>query len=89
MQNNFEIKGFWWIPEKPDKKNRGTLKYIPNEGIYLEVDGFFGELPDINTIEGFDTILGVSNKNEQITLSKCWVMDIGRISNNLSTQSTL
>jgi len=76
MQKSFEIKGLWWIPEKPDKKYRGSLKYIPNKGIYLEIEGIFGELLDINNTEMYDAILGISNKNELITLSKCWVKNI-------------
>lgn len=39
--NSFEEKGYWWLPEYPDDKVVGTLKFSTETGIFLELMGDF------------------------------------------------
>ena len=39
----FEYKGKWWLPEKPDEKLSGILKFHPVTGARLELVGSFIE----------------------------------------------
>ena len=43
MIEELEIKGLWWLPEKPDLKLPGTLTFSPYKGLSLEVQGSFKE----------------------------------------------
>lgn len=38
---NFEEKGHWWLPEYPEDKVIGTLKFSPETGIELDLMGDF------------------------------------------------
>jgi hypothetical protein len=33
----FEIRGHWWLPETPDRRIHGTLRYSPSTGINIEL----------------------------------------------------
>jgi hypothetical protein len=35
LLEDFEYKGFWWLPEKPDKKVPGTLTYRSGDRMTL------------------------------------------------------
>lgn len=62
----FECFGYWWIPNKPDFKLPGSLKFSHEEGANLNVWGEFEDkLPDL--------IYGQTN-NDLITLVKCQLM---------------
>jgi hypothetical protein len=41
MQDIFQAKGFWWIPDEPQKRLYGELTYKPGESIILKVNGSF------------------------------------------------
>lgn len=72
MQKEFEMKGYWWLPEDPENKIQGTLKYQPNEGIHLETLGFFGDIQSSIRPNEYDIILGVNLNNKPITLVNCF-----------------
>lgn len=71
MQEDFSIKGYWWLPGDPSSRLQGTLQYKPNQRIILETLGFFGDLSSINTPTQYEIILGVNLNNKPITLVKC------------------
>jgi len=75
MINDVEFKGYWYLPEKPRRKIRGTLRFTPAEGSKLELDGILKPDRNIeNLLEMFDPpiILGVSDKGDPITLRDCF-----------------
>lgn len=63
MNETFEHKGFFWLPNYPDKKIPGTLKFSPDTGILLELIGSF---PKENSKQ--EIILGFTEKGKCITL---------------------
>lgn len=67
---NFELDGFWWLPEKPDIKIAGTLRYDSIEGAFLDLIGSFKDLPDLSDVSGPDIVLGFAG-GKAVTLYKC------------------
>lgn len=41
MQNPFELKGYWWLPNLEENKLPGTLTFSQEEGGFLEIVGVF------------------------------------------------
>ncbi len=74
MNEGFEYKGYWWLPDNPDKTVAGMLKYIPNESIKLELIGTFeSEEQNIVSFEKsndkkIDIILGITSDSKEVTL---------------------
>ncbi len=66
----FEIQGYWWLPEKADRKIPGTVKFSGTK-IILELLGTFIELQEFQSISKIDVILGVSINGKELTLHKC------------------
>jgi hypothetical protein len=68
MKDSFEYKGKWFLPDKPEERVFGTLKYDSKEGSTLEL---FGLLPenglDINLING------LTNDSKKITLHRVFL----------------
>lgn len=56
MDKQFEYRGYWWLPNNPDRKIAGILTYVPNEKIELELIGDFYE----------DSMLARSNTKESV-----------------------
>ena len=75
MTDRLEFKGYWHLPELPDKTIAGVLTYTPRKNIVLELMGSFDS--------GDDTLLAFLNKKREaiihgytsdakkITLIKC------------------
>ncbi|MHC1564886.1 MAG: ApeA N-terminal domain 1-containing protein, partial [Candidatus Syntropharchaeales archaeon] len=42
MNEEFECGGEWWLPDNPEEKIRGTLKFAHGEGGILDLEGNFG-----------------------------------------------
>lgn len=42
----FELRGYWWLPEKPQRKVAGNLRFDPHEPILLKLMGCFADDPD-------------------------------------------
>ena len=72
MIEKFEYDGIWWLPEKPDNKVSGKLKFHPVEGLKLQLIGSFKELKDFNTFLQPLIILGIISNGGVITLYKCY-----------------
>jgi hypothetical protein len=74
MTDEFERKGIWWLPDKPERKLVGTLKYSPRDGGELELVGGFASLKEL--VDGVwvmapSVILGVEQDGKKITLLHC------------------
>lgn len=67
---NFELNGIWWLPQKPEVKIAGTLRYEPIEGPALDLIGTFKNLADLGNVSTLDVILGFAD-GKAITLYKC------------------
>jgi len=72
MIEEFEYKGIWWLPDKPNEKVSGTLRFIPNEGAILDLIGSFRIIEKIKKMLNHEIILGVSSNGKNITLYKCF-----------------
>lgn len=77
MKDSFEIRGYWFLPDAPDERVAGTLTYIPNGKITLELIGAFPESGDSlfaiikNEAKQIDVIHGESSDAKKITLLGC------------------
>lgn len=70
MIEEFEYKGNWWLPDNPEKKISGTLKFTLGERAVLDLTGSFTDKSLGKTLEP-EIILGTSASGEYITLHKC------------------
>jgi len=66
-----EYQGYWWLPDKPEKKVLGTLKFDPDEGANLDLLGSFKGDEDFGRMLDPELILGLSAKGKLITLQDC------------------
>lgn len=66
----FQCKGMWWLPQKPDERVPGTLFYKPGEAIRLELSGAFRDFgsPIISPLHRPGAILGVIEGGKDCTL---------------------
>jgi len=76
MIEEFEYKGIWWLPDKPERQISGTLRFTPAEGANLELIGSFRSIEDINKIFAPGIILGESSNGKSITLNECTETDV-------------
>src|SRR3546814_18744592 len=75
-----EWAGHWWLPENPDDKIPGVLRYLPDGPIELTLIGAFEERLMTQTSSGvvlihngsrtFDVVHGAADRSE-ITLLDC------------------
>jgi hypothetical protein len=75
MKDKFEIRGYWFLPSNPDNRVAGTLHFIPNEKVYLDLIGSFEdpiEALSPNRSRTTDVIHGEGNNAEKITLINCY-----------------
>ena len=56
MNEEFKCGGKWWLPDNPEGKIRGTLKFAHDEGGILDLKGNFGDIEDIS--EFLEVVLG-------------------------------
>jgi len=72
MIGEFEHKGIWWLPDKPNEQMSGTLRFTPDEGAILDLIGSFKDIKNMNKILQPEIILGVSSNGKNITLHSCF-----------------
>lgn len=69
---NFELEGYWYLPEKSDDKRYGVLNYSSKSGIFLKITDCsnFVENTNIFDFEPFriDIIHGITDDGESVTL---------------------
>ena len=70
--DNFELKGIWWLPEKPDSQISGILVFDNEKKISLELIGSFRELTSLGGRDFFqpEIIHGISDSGHICTLFK-------------------
>lgn len=70
LEDNFELKGIWWLPEKPDTQISGVLAFDNEKKISLELLGSFRELTSLGGRDFFqpEIILGISDVGHICTL---------------------
>lgn len=47
LSKSFSLGGYWWLPDKPDKKIYGTLQYQPEAAPELTLEGSFKEFTPV------------------------------------------
>ncbi|WP_347861554.1 HEPN domain-containing protein [Salimicrobium sp. PL1-032A] len=67
LQDEFEIQGYWWLPEEPSEKFSGTL-YSGEDAIYLDILESFQDLQSAKNKEGYEIIHGVTVTGDEVTL---------------------
>ena len=73
IEEEYEKTGYFWLPEKEDRKIPGTLTISDGGDIELEVVGLFDE--SVETIKGEDDlsrIIGHVEKDGLVTLDNCF-----------------
>lgn len=88
LLENFEIKGFWWLPENQNKKIPGILKFSAGKKICLNLMGSFHEslIDWIKIIQCPDIILGESEVGTRITLLQTSEIKMKAVSSALSNK---
>ncbi len=71
MTEEFEHKGIWWLPDKAEEQISGTLKFSTNEGVILDLIGYFNDPRSSGGMQNFPIILGVTVDGKEITLTNC------------------
>jgi ApeA N-terminal domain 1 len=71
--DTFELAGEWWLPESPDTRIIGVLKYSDEDGFKLEIPfGTLGAIPRsinvCNPIKRLPIVLGVLVNGKTVTL---------------------
>lgn len=70
----FDRKGLWWLPQYPDHRVAGTLKFDPEDGAVLELigDSFAKDVTELFAAQNvINTIWGSTEKGDSVTLQKC------------------
>ncbi|WP_185994240.1 ApeA N-terminal domain 1-containing protein [Nocardioides campestrisoli] len=79
LSDESEWSGLWWLPDEPQQRVPGTLRYTPDDGLRVTLIGAFEDrivvdMPGGASIDqgarSWDRILGVANQRE-ITLLGC------------------
>jgi hypothetical protein len=69
LDTQFDIKGFWWLPDNPDNKLSGVLSCFQNGRIELDLMGTFFENPlEQKNLPVMPLVLGISDKGKPVTL---------------------
>jgi len=66
--NAFEIKGFWWFPEKSGRKYAGTLNYSPKEGAELQISEIIESNKDFPGLLRIPVLFGIDTLGRRITV---------------------
>lgn len=75
MNDKVEYKGYWWLPNNPDRAIAGVITYLPQESITLELIGSFEE--DESPMNAFlrkkheNTIFGITSDSKKVSLLNC------------------
>lgn len=63
MTENFEYKGYWWLPDNPTHQVPGLIKYTMEEGVQTDLIGAF-----LGKEDKFELILGFTENGKRVTL---------------------
>lgn len=71
MFEEFEYTGTWWLPDNPDKKIPGRLRFNQHEGAILQLDGCFTDDPTKGALFNPEIVNGASSSGINVTLHHC------------------
>ncbi len=71
MNEKFEYRGYWWLPDSPEERAPGILMFDPDEGATLELLGSLKGLEGVVDSLEPEIILGLSSDGKSITLKEC------------------
>lgn len=72
MIGKIKHKGLWWLPDRPEKRISGTLKFTPWSGGILDLIGSFKDARYSDKLSSHEIILGTSAGGIPITLYGCF-----------------
>jgi hypothetical protein len=73
VEERFEFRGIWWLPDDPETQVAGILAFDPDEGASLELLGSFKKnVEDLGAYLGTKLMLGLSSNGKAITLRDCF-----------------
>lgn len=77
MTEKIEYEGVWWLPDRPNRHVRGTLKFTPDAGAVLDLVGSLRHISltdrrDLDREFERDIILGTSVDGKSVTLYSCF-----------------
>lgn len=70
-QNLIEDRGYWWLPDNPDKKLPGTLRISLKGECDLQLLGSFSKIEDMGKSIFQPAIQGIGEKKGKYTLMDC------------------
>ena len=71
MFEEFEERGEWWLPNNPEKKVFGTIKFNPNTGAVLDLISSFIDIKSERQPARYTLILGRVSTGKIISLYQC------------------
>ena len=69
MEDHFEVRGHWWLPEQSDHKVPGILKFSAERGAELELLGSFRSLLEFGERTEGDGVVRVEMTEDALRLS--------------------
>ena len=73
IKEEYKKTGYFWLPEKEDKKIPGVLSISDGGYIELEIAGLFDEsLDSLNRNDDIDRIIGHVENDGLVTLDNCF-----------------
>ncbi len=69
--DEFELKGYWWLPTEPNNQLFGSVSFRPESGISLELLGLFGgvaRMAALATTMNESIVQGFSANGKNMTL---------------------
>jgi len=69
VEDHFEVRGHWWLPERADHKVPGILKFSADRGAELELLGSFRSLLELGERTEGDGVVNVEMTEDALQLS--------------------
>ncbi len=77
MTQPFEYIGFWWLPDSPQEKVSGILKFDPIKGCTLDLIGTLADIYEGERERYFELIVGVTKDSKLVSLLRCLEISYG------------
>jgi len=78
IDKKFEYQGYWWLPDRPEERTPGILKFDPDYGATLDLLGSLKGLEGVVDPLEPEIVLGLTSGGKSVTLKDC-----GRTRGNL------
>jgi ApeA N-terminal domain 1 len=83
--DSIEYRGFWWLPDNPEKTVAGFLTFSQQKGGKLELIGAFSSMFE-GASDNYPIILGMTIDGKPVTLQRC--LETGRVATTSGTETT-